>query len=204
LSPPLAIGLAVLGVAWVVLPFAPLPPFSAHMAMHMAVVAVAAPLLAAGLVGSARDPVARRPRLWSPIAASMVELVVVWAWHAPALHHLARHSLWARAIEQASFLAAGLYLWIAVLGGGAARRRERAIGGVIGLLLTSTHMTLLGALLALGDRPLFAHPSSHLLSPLHDQQLGGGIMLVVGGVAYLAGGCWIAARVLMPAREART
>ena len=27
-----------------------------------------------------------------PIPASVLELVVVWAWHAPALHHAARHS----------------------------------------------------------------------------------------------------------------
>jgi putative membrane protein len=55
------------------------------------------------------------------------------------------------------------------------------------------HMTLLGALFALANRPLFAHasPGPAALSALADQQLGGVIMLLVGGASYLAGGLWL-------------
>ena len=201
-----SLGAVLLIVAWVLVPYALqplglLPPFTAHMTMHMLVVAVAAPAFAIAIAISPRDPVASHPLRWSVLVASMVELIVVWAWHAPASHALARAHVWARVIEQGSFLCAGVYLWLAALGGGAELRRERAIGGVTGLLLTSMHMTLLGALLTFGQRLLFVHGrhGDHeplLLSPLHDQQLGGAVMLVVGGAVYLTGGLAVAADAL--------
>jgi putative membrane protein len=62
----------------------------------------------------------------------------------------------------------------------------------VGLLLTSMHMTLLGALLALSPRPLYFHIAGFSgLTPLEDQHLGGAIMLLVGGVSYLLGGLWL-------------
>lgn len=187
-------GLAVLASVWLwPLPWLDLPPFSAHMTMHMAVVAIASPLLALGVAGGPWDPVARWPGAFSPIVASMAELVAVWAWHAPALHHVARHTAAGLVAEQATFLATGLFLWLSALGGGRSARRRRAAGGLTGLLLTSMHMTLLGALLTLPGRPLYAHGEHGWLSATHDQQLGGAIMLLVGGGAYLVGALWLLA-----------
>ncbi len=68
------------------------------------------------------------------------------------------------------------------------------------LLLTSMHMTLLGALIALAPRPLFAtmamHGGAAGLSPLADQQLGGTMMLLIGGASYMAGGLAMLGRLL--------
>jgi putative membrane protein len=187
----------VLFSVWVwPLPYLGAPPFSAHMTMHMAVVAVASPLLALGLRGGRFDLAARAPRLFAAIPASLVELCAVWAWHAPLLHHAARHQRPAFVLEQGTFLFAGFLLWAAALGGSAEQRRTRAVAGVMGLLLTSMHMTLLGALIALTPRVLYTHEHSQhhaTLAPLLDQQLGGAIMLLVGGVAYLAGGLGLSA-----------
>lgn len=192
-------GCAVLFSVWVwPLPHLGAPPFSAHMAMHMAVVALASPLLALGVAGGRLDPAMRMPSLFVAIPASMLELVAVWAWHAPALHHAARHEPLAFAAEQGTFLVAGFLLWAAALGGTRDQRRARAAGGVTGLLLTSMHMTLLGALIALTPRVLYAHPHHHgPLSPLVDQQLGGAIMLIFGALAYLAGGLGLTADALL-------
>jgi putative membrane protein len=75
-----ALGLAVLAWAWLgPLPALAMHSFAAHMTMHIAVVAVAAPLLALAMAGTAMDPVRAMPRLVAPIPASMIELVVVWA-----------------------------------------------------------------------------------------------------------------------------
>lgn len=200
-------GVAVLLAAWL----GPLPElarraFSAHMAMHVSVVAVAAPLLAIGLArgfpaagsGGRLDPARRLPRLFSPVPASALELVVVWGWHAPALHHAARHQPGMMALEQGSFLLSGLLVWLSAFGGEPAERRDRSASGIVGMLLTSMHMTLLGALLALASRPLYPR---HLspgetgwlgLSVLQDQQLGGALMLLGGGTVYLAGGLVLA------------
>jgi putative membrane protein len=171
--------------------------FSAHMALHMGVVAVAAPLVALAVAGGRLDPVRRAPWLFPPIPASVLELVVVWAWHAPALHHAARRGATALVVEQATFFLAGLLVWLSALGGDRARRGSRAAAGVVALLLTSMHMTLLGALLALGPRPLYAHGGGFAgLTPLEDQHLGGAIMLIAGGVSYLLGGIGLTAGLL--------
>jgi putative membrane protein len=192
------IGTLVLGAAWL----GPLPhlaerAFFAHMTMHMIVVAVAAPLLAFGLAGGRYDPVRQWPTLFPPLPLSLVEFAVVWAWHAPALHHVARHGLVGLIAEQTLFLVSGLLLWLAAFGGEPARRANRSGAGVAALLLTVMHMTLLGALIALSPRPLYSHALGlPALTPLEDQQLGGAIMLCVGGVAYLAGGLWLLAEML--------
>lgn len=189
----LIFGLLTLAAAWL----GPLPQlarraFFAHMMMHMGVVAIAAPLIALGIAGGQFDPVRRAAALFAPIPASVLELVVVWAWHAPALHHAARHQTAALAVEQGMFLLSGLFVWLSAFGGAARRGGGRSAAGVVGLLLTSMHMTLLGALLALSPRPLYSHVEGFSnLTALEDQHLGGAIMLLVGGVAYLAGGLWL-------------
>ena len=196
----LAASAALLALLWL----GPLPPlarhmFSAHMALHMGLVAVVAPLLAWGLGGSRLDPVRIAPALFAPIPASIVELIVVWSWHAPALHQAARRGGSEFAFEQATFLASGLLLWLAALGGTSGVRPWRAWAGVAALLFTSIHMTLLGALFALSSRTLYAHPpgtNAWGLDAVTDQQLGGAIMLLIGGAAYLAGGLWLTARVV--------
>lgn len=204
----LSLGLLTLGGVWIV-PLHHLIPgaFSAHMTMHMGVVAVAAPLIAFGMAGGKLDPVGRAPAIFSPIPASIVELVVVWAWHTPALHHAARHSSLALVLEQSSFLLSALLVWLSAFGGAAPERANRGAAGVVALLLTSMHMTLLGALLALPPRPLYthaAHGDANALSPLADQHLGGAIMLIVGGVSYLAGGLWLMGQLLARRREEAT
>jgi putative membrane protein len=199
-------GVIVLAIVWL----SPLPAlarhsFAAHMTMHMAVVAVAAPLLSIAMAGTTLDPTRVLPHVFAPLRASIVELVVVWVWHAPALHHAARGQLWVFVLEQASFLGAGLLLWIAAAG--LPRRssgefpRAKAGAGVVALLFTSMHMTLLGALFALSNRPLFQH-LAHLpeAAALSDQHLGGAIMLLVGGASYLLGGLWLTAQMLRARR----
>jgi putative membrane protein len=194
----IACGLLMLGAVWL----GPLPQlarqaFFAHMLMHMGVVAVAAPVLALGFAGGRLDPARKVPWLFAPIQASILELVVVWAWHAPALHHLARHHTAVLIIEQAMFFGAGIFVWLSAFGGDASSRRYRSAAGVVALLLTAMHMTLLGALLALSPRPLYAHVAGFAaLTATDDQHLGGAIMLLIGGVSYLFGGLWLTVRLL--------
>ncbi|TIW32141.1 MAG: cytochrome c oxidase assembly protein, partial [Mesorhizobium sp.] len=135
----LILGLLVLALVWV----GPLldawrDSFSAHMLAHMGVVAIAAPLMAIGIPLRPKPDANRAFTLALP--ASLVELIIVWSWHAPALRTLAQSSLFATAIEQATFLAAGLFLWLTCL----PRRGSDITGnaaGAFALLLTSIHMT---------------------------------------------------------------
>jgi putative membrane protein len=197
-------GLLVLGACWFVVPLLPFGPgFLGHMTIHLGVVAVAAPLLALGLAGTALDPTLRWPWLALPVAAAALELVVVWGWHAPALHAATKTTPLVFALEQVSFLAVGLMVWLAAFGTGRGERASAA-GGILALLLTSMHMTLLGALLTLAPRTLYdpALCGFGTISPLQDQQLGGVLMLLVGGASYLIGGLVLMARLLRPAAPA--
>lgn len=189
----LASGVAILAALWL----GPLPSlattrFSAHMLLHMSVVAVAAPIVALAVAGSAFDPARRWPAAFNAVTASVAELVAVWIWHAPALHQAARTNGGFLVVEQASFLVAGLWLWMAAYGGDTRREPHRIWTGVAALLFTSIHMTLLGALFALAPDPVYGAHATH--GAASDQHLGGSLMLLIGGASYLAGGLALAAR----------
>ena len=191
---PLLLAVITLAVAWIFLAAdREDQAFSEHMAIHMTLVVVVAPLLSHSIAGTAWDPF-RKTAAWSPVLISLLELVVVWFWHAPVMHELARRSFLALMAEQASFLLSGLLLWIAVLGGD---HESRKGGAILALLLTAMHMTLLGALLALSPRPFYGQDhTGHGSSSLDDQHLGGAIMLLAGGITYLAGGVWMSWKLL--------
>lgn len=209
---PLAAGLILLLAAWA----GPLPAmseasFAAHMALHLAVVAVAAPLIALGLpdAGDWLRPWVPRglaALALAPVAAAL-EMVVVWGWHAPALCRAARSGTGWHVAEQGSWLGVGLLLWMSALA--SARQGGDGAGwgpwgGVLALLLTSMHMTLLGALIGLAPGTLYdmaavAGLPPLGLTPLDDQRVGGILMLAVGGTVYLAGGLWLLAVALKDA-----
>lgn len=198
MSPRLLIiaGIAVLAFAWA----GPLPAlvpasFAAHMWLHMTVVGIGVPLLAIGLARG-RSP---QGGLVLPIVVSVLDLVVVWLWHAPYLHHASRSEPLMLALEQASFAGVALLVWLIAFAG-------PPLAGALTLFFTSMHMTLLGALVGLAGRPIYqghAHGGGLFgLDELADQQLGGVIMLAVGGVIYLGGGLVLAARALQPRAHA--
>ena len=188
--PPFVAGVVALAAGWSVA--AAGYGVTGHMAAHMAAVSIAAPLIAYGVAGTRIDPATRWPSVVSPLPMSVVELLVVWGWHLPASRGLADGHAAGLALEQAMFLAAGLLLWSACLGTLDAGSSARRAGGVIALLLTMMHMTLLGALIALAPRTLFGTAGftcfGVAVSPMVDQQLGAVIMLLVGAGSYLIGG----------------
>jgi putative membrane protein len=191
---PATLGAALLLFLWA----GPLPglaarSFAAHMALHLAVVAAAAPLLALGLV---RALPRASPVLAAPVAAT-TEMVAVWAWHVPALCTAARGTAWGFAAEQATWLAVGLLLWASVLAPG----RDGPWAGIVALLLTAMHMALLGALIAFAPRllyPALVTPEAlpFGLDARADQALGGVAMLAVGGTVYAVAALALAARQL--------
>ena len=197
----LAGGLLLLVAIW----FGPLldawrGSFTAHMVAHMGVVAIAAPLIAIGL--AARWRVHASIPAYVAVLASLLEFVAVWGWHAPALREAAESSALVTAMEQAIFLAVGLFLWTSSFA--APDERSQAAAGAFSLLLTSMHMTLLGALLALAPRPLYGLGEvtcfGLVLDAGQDQQLGGVVMLLGGAGVYLAGGLLLMGRLLTQSR----
>jgi putative membrane protein len=188
--------------------------FSAHMVQHELLMLVAAPLLVLGrplgawawaLDAGARPSIARITRqpvvaagwraITGPLAAWLLHALALWLWHIPALFDAALHHEAIHILQHASFLASALLFWWAVLGGD--RRTTNGVAMVL-LFTTMLHTGLLGALLTLAPTPWYgwyaATGPALGFDPLEDQQLGGLVMWVPGGLAYLAAGLALAAR----------
>ncbi|MBV1799940.1 cytochrome c oxidase assembly protein [Siccirubricoccus sp. G192] len=179
----------ILFAGWAVLAAALLSPlcnlsvalFSARVGQHLVLLTAAAPLLALGLRG---------PRwMASPgglAAAAGAFAVALWAWHLPGPYAATFRSDLAYWAMQASLLGTAAWLWRGLLLGVAARPDMALLAG----LATAAQTGALGALLTFAPRPLFApHGLTTLawgLTPLEDQQLGGLLMWVPGGLAFAA------------------
>ena len=192
---------AVLAAAWL----GPLPAlaaerFAAQAALHVMLAAAAAPWLAAAVAGSQVDPVRRWPHGFSPLGLSLLQAGVVWIWHAPAAQLAVRAEpglLW---LQQVTLLLAAVLLWVSVLGGDRTTRYERVGAGVIALLMTSVHMTLLGGSLLIGTSPYFG---AEIASSLDDRRLGALLILAGAVVIYTIAGALLLAWLLKPGAAAR-
>lgn len=192
----LTLALFLLGLLWLG-PFPALArtSFTMHMFLHLAVMLVAAPVLAFALVRLIRP----RPRggwLALGLAGAGAEMVVVWGWHVPLLHHAAMGSSAIFALQQASFLLAGLLVWLPGLAG---TGRRAAGAAALTMAASFAHMSMLGVLLTTAPRLIYGMSTGAEalgLSPMDDQRLGGVLMAVAGGLPYMLGGMYFAARFL--------
>lgn len=195
-------GIAVLATAWLTaVPQLAGSGFESRMLVHVLVLAVAAPLIGTALAFEPRL-MARLPRsLISPIPVAVAEFAVVWLWHLPILHGLASLSSWGCIAEQASFLVAGLLLWITALRPPGPSEGGGAGASVLALLMASTHRVILGALLMLAPEPLYTHAISSLGDVYAElaAQRTGGMMMLLGGASCLAGSLYVVRRALRPA-----
>ncbi|MFA5679057.1 MAG: cytochrome c oxidase assembly protein [Pseudomonas sp.] len=200
--PWLLVGFIILASLWL----GPLPAmsrtaFSAHMLLHLGVVALAAPVLAMGLVRAGlRLP--GRPRSWVALAFAM-EMLVVWGWHAPALHEAAARHVGGFVVQQLSFLLVGLAVWWVGL---AAQQRSDLVAAMFGFALTLMHMTMLGVLLIMAPKLIYSADlclGAFGFEQLEDQRFGGVLMAAWGGLAYMLGGLVLGYRLLrdLPAHE---
>ncbi len=209
---------------WIVLALSMLSPlhewseklFSAHMAQHELIMVVAAPLLVAArplvpalwsLPASARFSIGRLVQsrsisgVWSfisrPLVAWVLHAVAIWGWHVPALYDLAVHNEFAHTAQHISFLVTALLFWWTALPRGQSDRNASSLFSLFG---TALHTSVLGALLTFSDASWYhsyqTADVSHQLSPLDDQQLGGLIMWIPGGLTYLIVALLMAARLL--------
>jgi putative membrane protein len=161
--------------------------FSARIAQHMLLMLVAAPLLA---VSIPRPPVQRSGTRLA-FATAWV-LIALWSWHMP--------------VPYAATFTSDVVYWcmhLTLFGGATLLWREllhhppsATFAALAAGLFTSMQMGLLGALLALAGRPLFAWHTEFTaawgLSPLQDQQVGGVLMWIPGILLFL----WAALRSL--------
>jgi putative membrane protein len=166
-------------------------PLSAHMAQHIVLMNVLAPLLAIAM--ARRLPNAARPGL---ALATVLQLVLLWGWHAPPVMGMAIQSLPLHLTMQVTLLTAATWFWFAIVRtGGTGSWRA-----IVALLVTSKIFCLLAVLMVFAPRALYGFAGSHYLhasaaaGTLDDQQLAGLLMLVACPATYVLGGIIIAAR----------
>ena len=160
----------------------------AHMAQHIIIGDIASLLIVLGLTGPVLQPLlhirATRPIrvLASPIVALVLWAADLYAWHIPFFYQAAiRHDL-VHSLEHACFLWFGSLLWLALIGPlpkPAWFRGWGAMGYVIAV-------RLLGAILAnvlIWGQTVFypvydLRDATRGISPLSDQNLAGGLMMI--------------------------
>lgn len=184
--------------------------FTLHMIEHELIMLVAMLLLAASHVGGILawglpEPCRRLLRgswkaplssLWrsltEPITATVIQSVVIWVWHAPALFDRALDSRGWHVAQHLSFVAASLLFWSAILN----PRRGGYLLSAACLFVTSLVEGALGALMALSHSPWYsAYAAMDMsgigLDPTVDQQLAGLVMWIPGGALHGAAAIWL-------------
>ena len=181
---------------------------SAHMVQHLLLLLVAAPLLALSAPSSAilrGSPLAVRRAsgrwrrrlglthgnlavLRHPAAVWLLQVGVLWFWHAAAPYDAALDNQFLHLLEHASFLVTAVLFWHVVIG---VRGAARVSGGLGVLLVFAMAMqsAFLSALLTFARTPWYSGyattTASWGLDPLTDQRVAGVIMWIPAGGIYL-------------------
>ena len=181
--------------------------FSAHMAQHLLIGDLAPLLVVLGLDARILKPllVPRLRVLASPLVALPLWALDLWLWHLPVLYDAALRNGVVHALEHALFFTCGVLLWTALLEPlpgprwfGTGRRLVAlgfvwVAGGVLSnVFLWSDH--------AYYSRYMRA-PRTWGLSPLADQRLGGGLMLLEMSVVVALLFFWLGLRWLREAER---
>ena len=177
--------------------------FTLHMIEHELIMLVATFLLAAShsggtlawglpapwrrtLAGDWKAPLSRLwRRLTEPVTATLLQAVVMWAWHAPALFDRALASQGWHVAQHLSFIVASFLFWSAMVD----QRRGGYLLSAACLFATSLLEGGLGALMALSASPWYSAYAAMGMSitgldPTTDQQLAGLIMWIPGGMVH--------------------
>jgi putative membrane protein len=159
-------------------------PLAAHMALHIATMSVTAPLTAIwlGARGWLRRSAGRSSTLWT---ATLLQMALLWAWHAPSMQYATHTSLALALGLHAALLLAAVAFWSAIIASG---NRWKAI---LALLLSGKLACLIGALLVFSPRLLYAslcygqNADLDAVTALADQHLAGLLMLAACPLSYI-------------------
>ncbi|QBI19943.1 cytochrome c oxidase assembly protein [Egibacter rhizosphaerae] len=178
--------------------------FAAHMAQHVILIAIVPPLILLARPGLAvREalprswvrgvaPVfaagasARRRALSGPgrVCIALAHVAVLWIVHAPVVYEAALFDPTLHFIEHLALIGSAYAVWWAAMTAPAVR----AGGSVLGLALSGAAGAVLATLIIVSPTEwAAAHNPAAVglpLTPAEDQQLGGGIMVLVGSVVW--------------------
>ncbi|GAC1338073.1 MAG: cytochrome c oxidase assembly protein [Beijerinckiaceae bacterium] len=162
--------------------------FSARVGQHMILTLIAAPLLVLGRA----DVMALRaigirsdiPSRTEAYAASIAFALALWFWHSPGPYDATFASHFVYWTMHVSLFAASLALWRVLLRGVA----HQPVAALVASAFTGAQMCALGVLFTFASRALFAVHATTTgawgWNPVQDQQFGGLLMWVPGGLVF--------------------
>jgi cytochrome c oxidase assembly factor CtaG len=186
--------------------------FSAHMLQHLLLVLIVPPLLLLGIPAELarqfmRWPLARRAEVETlyitslrrhPLLAWSLGVGMMWLWHVPALYNAALDHAGIHVFEHLCFLVTAAIFWWPIAAP-SAEARLAPLAAMLYLFAAAGASTVLGIILTFvspGLYPLYLQPTDRLgilpllrdvwgFSPAVDQEAGGILMWVGGGLVYL-------------------
>ena len=169
--------------------------FSGHMVQHLLLTLVAPPLLLSGVTGAMLRPalrsraVARAARfLTRPAICFAIFNVTMAAWHIPVLYNAALENHAIHIVEHLMFIATAVLMWWPLLSPLPELPRAPYPAQMLYCFLMAIPMSIVAIYIALADSILYpAYASAPRLwgiSPMEDQQYGGLIMWIPGGLFF--------------------
>lgn len=175
-----------------------------HMIQHTILLEEVSLLLALGLTGPVLGQVLTKPGfrrlrgLTYPVVAFGIWVLVMYGWHAPPAYELAAENEVIHLCEHACFVAAGVLMWLALLGpfpkpdwfGNGARAIYAGAVHFSGMALANVLMwsgTVFYTFYAASDR-------AHGLSPITDQSLAGVVLMVQSAMLMFGILAWLVLR----------
>ena len=181
--------------------------FSLHMAQHIVLIQVTAPLLLLGRPiqlmlkalpprrsGAILRPIARQfkahPALHSliPLAAILVFNGVIVGWHFPIMYEAALENDLVHWVMHFSFFWAGLFFWWGIIAPVPRSPRSQTVWALVAIFFTMVVGKILGGILTLANNVIYPFYESAErpwgLTVLVDQQIAGLIMMVGGGLYF--------------------
>jgi putative membrane protein len=171
--------------------------FSAHMVQHLLLTMVVTPLLIAGTPGSMLRPLLRHRtvaavarRITAPAVCFIIFNATIVLWHLPPLYNLAMAYHPVHIIQHLCFLAASTLMWWPLMSPLPELPRLSYPKQMLYTFLMTLPMAVVSIFITYADHVLYpayeSAPRIWGLSPLADQQLGGLIMWIPGGLIFLA------------------
>jgi len=185
---------------------------SVHMLQHMLIGDLAAFLIAIGLTGPLMQPILVKPGVrrlrWlaHPLVAVPLWVAVYYAWHVPALYQAALHSNVVHATEHATMFAAGLALWLGLLG---PLPKPSWFGNAAGLayvLVVRFAGTVIANVFLWSSSPFYpdyvALAKANGIDAAEDQSLAGAIWMIEGSIVTICVLGWLFTRWMRQGEEA--
>jgi putative membrane protein len=169
--------------------------FSGHMVQHLLLTLIVPPLLIYGTPGGMLRPALRNRAVaavarWitKPIICFVIFNVVIAGWHLPPLYNLAMRHHNVHIAQHLMFLVSAVIMWWPYLSPLPELPRLAYPGQMLYSFLMSLPMSIVAIYVAMADHVLYPAYSSAPriwgISPLQDQQIGGLIMWIPGGLFF--------------------